>query len=556
MQENEKPLSVKFSLVRCLFSPVQAIIQRIRRARLRRIMRGYRMLKQSGHLDRIAGVKQALTEHPLGLAIQHFSTVVMGSGAVSGEIVVRQYLLLRIGGINLNCALLLALGKTGGSVVFPLPKEWRTVLMQHGFKVAVIRSALMWQFYVFILLLYGTIYIGRIALAGISNKKRGASPPLRYAYFAWLGPGNLPQDHTHKSHDVISWYFQWSGRKQGIESIHHSVTNATPFSIGSIKVIPQRGPLPALAGIREVIEFAFWALHAFAIASLDFLRGRWWHALLLNQAALAAQVRALPKDTLACEYLFHNSGWIHRPLWTYEAELIGSTITFYFYSTNCESFKKPDGYPPISFGYKAMNWPRYLVWDEYQANFVRRAVGDQAKIHVVGSIWFQSSALEMSKPNRPGIAVFDITPHRESRYRTLGIESEFYTPTVANPFLLDVSNATHRHSVLMLWKRKRNIGRVAHARYRYLADHLTKNSHVVLVEPDISANCVIESSIAVISMPFTSTALIAREMGKPSVYYDPSGLLQRDDRAAHGIPILLGIDELEAWISAQTGGSS
>ena len=133
------------------------------------------------------------------------------------------------------------------------------------------------------------------------------------------------------------------------------------------------------------------------------------------------------------------------------------------------------------------------------------------------------------------------------------MDSEFYTPTVANPFLLHVSNATRRHGVLMLWKRKRNVGSIAHPLYRRLADELVESSHVMLVEPDISANRVIEASFAVISMPFTSTALIAREMGKPSIYYDPDGLLQRDDRAAHGIPILLGVDELEVWLSAQVG---
>jgi hypothetical protein len=52
-------------------------------------------------------------------------------------------------------------------------------------------------------------------------------------------------------------------------------------------------------------------------------------------------------------------------------------------------------------------------------------------------------------------------------------------------------------------------------------------------------------------MPFTSTALIARNMGKPSIYYDPTGNLQKDDRAAHGIPIVSGVSELETWLSTQ-----
>lgn len=539
-------------LIKKLLFLFERLIKRIQRNRLRRIMRGYSVLKQSGHMDRIAVVKQALTEHLLVLPKGGFSPVVMGAGVASGEIIVRQYLLIRFGGINLNRALLLALGKKQGQVVFPLPREWRKILTQQGFEVAHFRSALLWQSYVCALLLYGIAKIGKTTIAGIGSRQCTETNPKSYVYFAALGPGNLPQKtNNSQSHDVVSWYLQWPGRRQDIEIVRHSVANSSPSNVNGIAVLPQCGPLPALTGYKSILNYAAWGLLASTIAMLDCLRGRWWHALLLNQAALAAQAHILPVYSLAREYLFHNSGWIYRPLWTYEAEQRGSAVTLYFYSTNCESFKKLNSYPSISFGYKSMNWPHYLVWDEYQADFVRRAVGGQANISVVGSIWFQSAAVEMPRLDKTSIAVFDITPHRWSRYCTLGMDNELYTPTVANLFLEHVSKATQRHGVLMLWKRKRNIGRVAHPHYRRLANQLAENSHVVLVEPDISAIRVIESCAAVISMPFTSTALIAKEMGKPSIYYDPSGLLQHDDRAAHGIPILSGADELEAWLSAQ-----
>jgi len=51
-------------------------------------------------------------------------------------------------------------------------------------------------------------------------------------------------------------------------------------------------------------------------------------------------------------------------------------------------------------------------------------------------------------------------------------------------------------------------------------------------------------------MPFTSTALLGREMGKPSVFYDPHGVLQKNDRAAHGIEIMRGPGELKSWLAA------
>lgn len=538
-------------LIRRLAAPFLAAIRLFQRARLRRIMRGYRVLKRSGELDRISAVREAFSQQSLGIAREMCSPVVLGCAVASGEILIRQYLLIRVGGINLNRALLHALGREHARVVFPLPGVWRDILVRHGFAVAHIRSALLWYCYTGILLFYGMAMLAKTAFAGLLSRNVAHDQGRKHVYFVDIGSGNLPQESGGRhSYDVVSWYLQWFGRMPGIEAVYHGVPDSQPVIVDNTVVLPRSGPLPKLTGMRPIMEYVVWGLGAFAISMIDMLRGRWWHALLLNQAAMMEQARLLPADTLAREYLFHNSGWIYRPLWTYEAERRGATITLYFYSTNCESFKKAEGYPPVSYGYKAMNWPRYLVWDEYQADFVRRAVGARANPIVVGPIWFQSSVASMPTVNQPGVAVFDVTPHRASRYCTLGIDGEFYTPSVANAFLLHVSDAIQHRGLSMLWKRKRNIGRIAHPHYRGLANRLAENSHVVLVDPEISAMRVIESSLAVISMPYTSTALIARDMGKPSAYYDPSGLLQRDDRAAHGIPILSGVDELESWLTA------
>ena len=539
-------------MIRALVSPLVEIVKRIQRSRLRRIMRGYQALKRSGQLDRIAVVKQALTEHRLSLTRQHFSPVVMGCGADSGEIVVRQYLLLRVGGLNLNCALLLAFGNEQSSVVFPLPKEWRNVLVQHGFEVAHLRSAVLWKLYICALLLYGVVKISKIALAGIISGKNADPKPKCHAYFANLAPGNLPQEKNgNRSHDVISWYLQWSGKAKDIEVVQHSVARALPIAVGEIAVVPRQGPLPDLAGARTVVSYTLWGLRASLIATIDCLRGRWWHALLLNQAALAAQARTLPADSLAREYLFHNSGWIYRPLWTYEAERRGSAITFYFYSTNCENFKRSDGYPPLLYSWSAMTWPHYLVWDEYQADFVRRTVGESTNISVVGPIWFHTSEGEVQGLSQKTVAVFDVQPMRDAFYQTLGNDFDYYTPKTANQFLSDIYKALRECGGTLALKRKRKAGQLVHPKYRQFIEKFDRLPNFIAVDPDISALRLIEDCVAVISMPFTSTALFGRELGKPSIYYDPHGVIQKDDRAAHGIEIVSGPEELRCWLTAE-----
>lgn len=527
------------------------IIKRIRRARQRQIMRGYRFLKQSGGLERITSVKAVLTETPLGLYREHFSPVVMGAGVATGEVVVRQYLLLRIGGINLNRALLLALGKKGGRVSFPLPKLWRSVLEQHGFEVSHFRSSLFWQLYICALFCYGILQIGKIALAGMFWGRKEGLSSRGYAYFSTLTSGNLPQQiDGGRSRDVISWYLQWRGKRSDVEAIHHSAPDAVPVSIGGVQIIPQRGSLPALPSMLKVLAFVLWSLRAILSAFFDCFRGRWWHALLLNQAALAAQVRFLPVSALAKEYLFHNSGWMYRPLWTYEAERRGSSILFYFYSTNCEVFKKADFYPPMNYGWRAMSWPRYLVWDEYQADFVRRAVGDFHGIDIVQSIWFHSSAANLPELPKKTIAVFDVQPMRDGFYRTLGQGLDYYVPAVAIQFLADIQDVLRDSGYAFAVKRKRQIGKLAHPAYRRYMDSLDKVRNCFSIDPGIDAYRLIEECTAVISMPFTSTALLGRELGKPSVYYDPLALLQKDDRAAHGIEVLQGKEDLLRWLNA------
>jgi len=516
-------------------------------------MRGYRVLKRSGCLDKIAVVKQALTERSLGLAKQHFSSVVMGEGVATGEIIARQYLLVRLGGLNLNRALLLSMGSEGGLVVFPLPREWREVLMQHGFKVAQFRSALLWQFYVCALFLYGVLEICRIAYAGVVASKDASAKQGNCAYFADLVPGNLPGvTDGLKSHDVISWYLQWPGRKSDIDAVRHSVSNSSPTTVGIIDVAPQSGPLPALAGSESIVNFFVWGLVVSAIAAFDCLRGRWWHAFLLNQAAQSAQARFLPVDYLARDYLFHNSGWIYRPLWTYEAEKKGARIIFYFYSTNCQPFMRPgcEMARPY-YGYQAMAWPYYLVWDEYQADFVRSVACGKPRIDIVGPIGFSTSVLKMPALPTRAVAVFDVQPVRNSFYQTLAVDFDYYTPKTANQFLTDIHEVLTEADCCLALKRKRDIGRqMIHRSYAHCLEKLDKLPNYIAIDPNVAAPVVIEDCVAVISMPFTSTALLGRGLEKPSIYYDPHGKLLKNDPAAHGVEVISGKLELRRWLAS------
>lgn len=512
-------------------------------------MRGYRILKSLGRLGDIASIKTCLTTEKLQIKTEHFSSLLMGNHAPN-ELVIRQYLLAYLGGLRLNKALLLSLG-AGSKVLYPLPSQWRLVLERHGYHVAHLRSEMLWRLLILAMVLYGVYKIFKITISSLSAKFSVDNRFKSYVYFFSLSKQNIPLNDDTKCRNVISWYLQWKKRRQDIDEIQHGVDGLSPINIKGIKVGSGTSAIPCLHGGREVGKYILWFSAALALVMLDYCRGRWWSALIFSEAGVAAQVRILPGEALAREYFFHNSAWIYRPLWSYEAEGHGALITFYFYSTNCEAFERSCRQNLMYLGYQSMTWPRYLVWDEYQADFIVRAVGCDVIIEVVGPIWFSGEYVNLSFDQKSSVAVFDITPHRFSRYCTLGEEFEYFIPEIANLFIEHVSFAIAESGASMLWKRKRDIGRLAHPMYRRFSDEVAMLNHVYSIDPSVAADFVIQSSFAVISRPFTSTAIIAKNMGYPTIYYDPCGEIRKDDPAAHGIQIISGVSNLCAWISSQ-----
>jgi polysaccharide biosynthesis PFTS motif protein len=150
--------------------------------------------------------------------------------------------------------------------------------------------------------------------------------------------------------------------------------------------------------------------------------------------------------------------------------------------------------------------------------------------------------------SEPAIAIFDVSPVRDALYWPLGVNVEYYVPSVVNRFLEDVYDAANALGITVLYKRKRDHKRFHHPKYERQCASMRQRTRWHEVDASISAFRVIDMVDMVISLPFTSTALIGVAQGKPSIYYDPTGEMCTDDRAALGVPILTNKDDLRNWM--------
>jgi polysaccharide biosynthesis PFTS motif protein len=86
--------------------------------------------------------------------------------------------------------------------------------------------------------------------------------------------------------------------------------------------------------------------------------------------------------------------------------------------------------------------------------------------------------------------------------------------------------------------------------YELTVESLLKKNGFLEVDFDTSVAELTRKSQIVISVPFNATALISRELGKSSLYYDPRAICQKNDPAAYEITIISRCFELFAWFKS------
>jgi len=509
------------------------------------MMQAYQMLIQKDEVGYVRRIKRNL-----GIVRLPGMQKILFFGSVTPdiELIVRQFILARLGGVRLHKAILYSLG-SGKKISFPFSQTLRAVLVNEGVSISHWRSVLLLFGHCLALYIKGVKTIFIIIFHNIKRLFNPTSIPKRpFAVFHELSDYNLPRPNKQgNSYDFISWFNQWNGFGK-LYGIYHDVSSFKKgINLNGTTVDYKEIRIPIIRNFGNICLFILWSIFAATTAFFSLIIGRWWYALLLGELARAAAIRYSKKEDLADMYLFCNSDAVYRPIWTYEAEAKGSRVISYFYST-FEEFKLPKGYEPNSIYWSLMSWSYYLVWDEYQKALLKESIGEQPKIEVVGPIWYSSAPVDIPEISQQSIAVFDIQPIKNSRHFGFSTMADigYGDPKIPMKFMQDIIDSLPPDAVIV-HKRKRADNR-SYKPYTLLIEKFRQNGSLIAIEPQASPNSVIEKCTAVISMPFTSTGIIAKYLDKPSAYYDPSGKLLKDDKGAHGITILSNEQELRSWI--------
>jgi len=369
-----------------------------------------------------------------------------------------------------------------------------------------------------------------------------------YAIFPSMPEGAIPKsaEEVATHHGVSRWYKESDIRLASEKNIFVNVSTLKNKPIDNCFQIQER-IFPGLLGLRKRMTFAVVGIWISLLAVSNVLIGRWWSAILLRDAMELLYFRLIEKEQVASTYLFHDSFFANRPLWTFQAEAQGVRIFLAPYSLNYGGMHiKGFGNTPYPPGWELINWPEYAVWDQEHKNFIQRYDRHNAKYHIVKAYSLTDKSAQIPEISDKSIVLFDVAVYRSSSSIFSGITVHYYRLDVLKEFYNVIYEVAIASGYAIVLKPK---GRSIHVTkgYKKFIDEFSRRKGVIRVDSGISAERIVKEVKASISIPFTSTATIAKQASIPSVFYSPLDKLSLDTLYRHDVEILTNKQDLEKW---------
>jgi polysaccharide biosynthesis PFTS motif protein len=424
----------------------------------------------------------------------------------------------------------------------------------NNFQISTIKCLALWNFWIFYnfaLAIKSYFFILYNNIKNFSKKKNKENS----VYFDL----NINYNELLNNNNNFHIIFQYI-KKNNIKNVYTKPTSNKKietlfkeenFNKNGVNFFYTESPIPVFKNFYKIISFSGWFFFSLFLALYDLLKGNWYSILLFNEILLSKAFSYASEDEIMNEYIFSYQGTGYRPLWTYNAENKNKKVSLFFYSTNTEPYMV-DSHPQLE---NIGNWCHlsfnyFYAWNQFQKEIILKNISHRKiSIEILGPMLFVINTYNKIL-TKNFILVFDITPGRFAKRL-------FYTKDIMNgkfiskfhKDIFQISNETKLPLIIRVKKDYNNINDYDKLYIRTLKN-IEKNSNVKILDRENSClNELISRSLCCISYPFTSTAIIANELNKPSIYYDPSKLISNLNRHIdHDIKTINDLNLLREWV--------
>jgi hypothetical protein len=247
-------------------------------------------------------------------------------------------------------------------------------------------------------------------------------------------------------------------------------------------------------------------------------------------------------------YFTESSGGI-RPYWTYGLDQGGPEVGLVNFSNS--------GIPKLSKGFEEYdpaiilyNWANVFCCShrQFQQILTKSIPNVEPNLKYVGVPWYRDELTDQIPTTKNYIAVFDFETY-EKHYGITTLNELGYGSEIMNEkFLLPIIDAAYKLGLTVVHKPKRKILATENTQVSPLLDRLNCHGNYIRLEAHVSPVRVITDATCVVSMPPTTTALIAKELNVPSAYFDCFGKIMADDPSLENVNLVSTEFQLEEWL--------
>jgi len=434
---------------------------------------------------------------------------------------------------------------------YPFPFEILKIIEKKGFKVNFYFSISLWYFLLFLYLIFNFI---KVFQPFFLKKKKNLNYDKNIKIFlSSIPPINIIDDKESRTINFYTWFSNFFLEKYKIKkniiffhenklikNVKKNFKNNLIYEICYSKDIHYQNLITS-----DYILSVFESLGLIYQIGFDKI-------LILDEIIKYNYVRRNKK--LKIDYaLFNISNMVFQPLWSKLKNSKDEHLDYlFFYSTNIIPLVEQPQLKPNSFGYRLHSWNNYIFWNESQKKWVEYCAKKKLNTSVINNfIPFEGKNISIIKNQIKKIIIFDIPPKNDLIYYNLMHVNNIYTNEYCSNFFLDVINSIKNvyPKAKIIYKSKERNSNAIHQEYKKLvSNHITKSKNFDVYYSEVSAHSLIMACDAAISIPFTSTALIANYLKKPSIYYHPSKKLLMSEYFPKNVDQINNENDLRSWL--------
>lgn len=433
---------------------------------------------------------------------------------------------------------------------YPLPLEYLHILKKKGFKVNFVFSKILWFVLIFIYLIYHLIKIFNIYFVASNNNLMDNKNTI--IYLSSMPKIDPNEDLNNNLPDFYSWFanFFYTNKK---------TKNKIIFVHENNKIKNKE------VNLKKIISYEIKYIKNFLFRNLKTQK----YILSLKDSFLLIFTKGLDKILILDEIikykyisqnennkpdyaLFNMSNMILQPLWSKLKNVNNEFMDYiFYYSTNIVPLVEKPELSANMFGYRLHSWNNYILWNNNQKKWIEHCSKKKINSLIADDyIPFEGKNIHMLKNYNKKIIIFDVQPRNDYVYYNFMHVGNIYTLEYCTNFLLDITQSIKKiyPQAEIIYKVKRDIKTINKKYLNLVTDVASKIENFKIFYDEISAQSLIKVCDASISIPFTSTALIADYLKKPSIYYHPghkpliSSFSQKNDNQINNK------HDLEAWL--------